>query len=219
VLFARYPYISGYCLPVFPASSVLALAFGGIASYQDLKRREVDDFLWVLALPSLALLYPLLFRNQVLSILPLLFLLPAAYFMARANLLGQADVAALALFGLGFPQGIFGVPAYLWVFLFGLLGEMFGFALITAGKSSKGGPRPLAYRVKREELGPFWIPVDSSGKPLFELNDPRPLRELVEEAKQRVGDYAWAYPALPMVPFMFVASLAAFPLILLRRLQ
>lgn len=203
---------------VFPAPSLLALTFAGLAALQDARDREVSDFFWVVSIPALAILFPLFYGGFLVELVPAILIVPISYAVSRKGLLGEADPFALLVLALGFPQPLGVFPAYLLIFFLGLVCELGAFAVIIHGRSGKGAPSPFTYAVKKSELNVFWLPRLEDGSYAFDINDPRPFRQLIEEAKEKIkGEWVWATPILPLLPFLFASSLAVFALSLLAR--
>jgi hypothetical protein len=177
-----------------------------IASWQDIKEREISDFVWMMSIPSAIMIFILTSRNLV-QLLPGAVIVGAAYLMARANLMGQADPFAVALVVLSFSWDFLGLPAYFMVFMLSLLCELAVFARLIWKKSGSGAPAAFTYKVRKEELGLLWLPRLESGEYAVNLNDPRPMKELIEEVKKKIqGETVWASPALPYLPFLAAAA-------------
>jgi len=196
---------------MLPAPSLLALIFIFVASYQDYKDREISDFIWVASLPVLSALFVVFFRDFLINLIPAALLVPASYYMAKKGLMGEADPLALLIVALGFPQTFVIFPAYLIIFFLALLSELAAFGVIIAGKDGRGAPSPFTYRIKKDSLNNFWLPRDDKGRYLYDINDPRPIKELMEESKKKIeGDTVWATPILPFLPFIFISCLVVF---------
>ncbi len=184
------------------------MVFLGIASWQDIREREVSDFAWVMSIPAAVVIYVLTSRDFV-ELIPGAIIILAAYLMARAGLMGGADPLGIALVVLSFSWPVAGVPAYFPVFILSLLCELGVFASLVWRKDHRGAPAPFTYRVKKDQLGLVWLPRLDNGDYAVDLNDPRPMRELIDEAKKKLpGDSVWASPALPYMPFLLVAAVA-----------
>ena len=191
---------------MFDPLPFLCLLFLMIASWQDIKEREISDFVWMMSIPSAIMIFILTSRNLV-QLLPGAVIVGAAYLMARANLMGQADPFAVALVVLSFSWDFLGLPAYFMVFMLSLLCELAVFARLIWKKSGSGAPAAFTYKVRKEELGLLWLPRLESGEYAVNLNDPRPMKELIEEAKKKIqGETVWASPALPYLPFLAAAA-------------
>lgn len=193
---------------MFDPLPVLCLVFLGIASWQDMKEREISDFAWIMSIPAVLVIY-LLSSRDLVELIPGAVIVLAAYLMARAGLMGEADPIGIALVVLSFSWPVAGIPAYFPVFILSLLCELGTFASLVWKKDHKGAPAAFTYRVKKDQLGLIWLPRLDNGDYAVDLKDPRPMRELIDEAKKKIpGESVWASPALPYMPFLLVAAVA-----------
>ncbi|MGC8670222.1 MAG: prepilin peptidase [Thermoprotei archaeon] len=191
---------------MFDPLPVLCLVFLGIASWQDIKEREISDFTWIMSIPTAIAIYALSSRD-FMQLIPGAVIVIAAYLMARTGLMGEADPLGIALVVLSFSWPVAGIPAYFPVFILSLLCELGAFASLVWKKDNTGAPAAFTYRVKKDQLGLVWLPRLDDGNYAFDLRDPRSMKELIDEAKKRIpGESVWASPALPYMPFLLAAA-------------
>ena len=106
--------------PIIEAvQKVLLASFLLYASYQDIKKREVDDKVWIIALIAAMPLtiYLLLLKSRIVLIIYAMSLVTAlvlGFFIAYFELMGGADIKALFVLGLTvLPQSleVFDIPS------------------------------------------------------------------------------------------------------------
>jgi Flp pilus assembly protein protease CpaA len=107
----NYPFI-------FYARMAIALTALGCASYQDVKRREVDDSVWLFSVP--ATLFLSVFdctagvADPVQLVVSLAFTFGIGFLLSHFGLYGGADVKALILIASAFPSYPPGMQIPLW---------------------------------------------------------------------------------------------------------
>lgn len=199
---------------MFAPQAALSVIFLALAAWQDAKSREVSDFLWVMSIPTLLVL--LVLDGNYLLAIPGAVLVAASAVLAKIGFMGQADPLAISVAVLGFSFEMSSLPAYFFPFVLSLACELAVFAYMTWGKESKGAPASFTYLVPRSKIGMFWFPRLENGELAFDINDPRPLDQLLKEAQQRLsGDVVWATPVLPYLPFLAASCLVFFVIALL----
>jgi hypothetical protein len=153
-------------------AALLVLASFALASYQDIRRREVDDVIW---LPGLIGLGLLLFLSPLPLRLPMAIALGlAGYLVVRLGAMGEADGIALFLWSsLGGLMGIIIAAAG------ALLGLLVHMALLRAWGRKRVGTMSLERALREGHWLPRRILIEGEWREL-----PKNVNRLWEELRR-----------------------------------